>query len=111
MLAQTAQQGESCHERCHHQQGKDGKADWGTHESASLSPTYIQKELDLYAASTVYRWIQGKTLPGINRLYQLYKLFGVDIGDILVLEKPAVLKNGKAGDKQEQTVPDQSGNH
>ena len=53
----------------------------------------------------------GKTLPGINGLYQLYQLFGVDIGDLLVLEKPAVLKNGKGGDKQEQTVPDQSGNH
>jgi len=66
-----------------------------------LAPIDIQKELDLYAASTVYRWIQGKSLPGTNRLYQLSQLFGVDIGDILVLEEPIVLQNWKTKDAQE----------
>ena len=68
-----------------------------------LVPTDIQEELDLYAASTVYRWMRGESLPGTERLYQLSQLFGVDIGDILVLEEPVVLRDWKSRPDPEPT--------
>ncbi len=50
-----------------------------------------KKDRSTDCASTVYRWMRGESLPGTERLYQLSQLFGVDIGDILVLEEPVVL--------------------
>lgn len=44
----------------------------------------IQEILNLSCPQPVYRWLKGYTLPSIDNLYMLSKLFCVHMEDLLV---------------------------
>lgn len=44
----------------------------------------IQDILNLACPQSVYRWIHGYTLPSVDNLYRLSKLFCVHMEDLLV---------------------------
>lgn len=44
----------------------------------------IQEKLYLACPQPVYRWIHGYTLPSVDNLYRLSKLFCVHMEDLLV---------------------------
>ena len=46
----------------------------------------IVEKLGLSDKSTVYKWLRGDALPGIDSLYALSVLLGVTMNDILVAE-------------------------
>lgn len=46
----------------------------------------IQEYLDLACPQSIYKWIRGESLPSINHLYMLSKLFDVHMEDLLVTE-------------------------
>lgn len=64
---------------------KKGTADILKHLmlSRQLKPTDIQKYLGLSCVQTVYRWMEGVSIPSIDHLYALRDLFGVGIDDML----------------------------
>lgn len=54
----------------------------------------IQDYLHLSCPQPVYRWLRGKTLPSVDHLYALSRLFGVHMEDLLAGcgEKPVYLE-------------------
>lgn len=44
----------------------------------------IQEILKLSCPQSIYRWMKGNTLPSIDNLYMLSKLFGMHMEDLLV---------------------------
>ena len=52
------------------------------------------KYLHLSCPQPVYRWLRGKTLPSVDHLYALSRLFGVHMEDLLAGcgEKPVYLE-------------------
>lgn len=44
----------------------------------------IQEHLCLSCPQPVYRWFKGQTLPSVNHLYALSRLFGVHMEELLV---------------------------
>lgn len=49
-----------------------------------LRPKDIQEYLGLACVQTVYRWIEGISIPSVDHLYALSRLFHVSIDDMLV---------------------------
>lgn len=47
----------------------------------------IKKYLGLHSGQAVYKWQRGETLPTIDNLYALSKLFNITIGNIIVTEE------------------------
>ena len=43
----------------------------------------IQDYLDFQAVQGIYRWFQGRSMPSLDNLYALSKLFQVPIDEIL----------------------------
>lgn len=44
----------------------------------------LQEILNLSCPQPVYRWIKGHTLPSVDNLYRLHKIFGLHMEDLLV---------------------------
>lgn len=44
----------------------------------------IQEILNLSCPQPVYRWINGRTLPSVDNLYRLHKIFGVHMEDMII---------------------------
>lgn len=44
----------------------------------------IQEILSLECPQSVYRWMKGYSLPSVDNLYMLSKLFGMHMEDLLV---------------------------
>jgi hypothetical protein len=49
----------------------------------NLCPKDLQIYLSLACVQSIYRWINGKTVPGIDHLYALSVLFQTPIDDIV----------------------------
>lgn len=60
-----------------------------------ISPTEVQKYLNLSCVQTVYRWLSGINVPSVDHLYALSEFFGVSMGVLLV---------GNGNDKKENRV-------
>lgn len=43
----------------------------------------LQEMLELECPQPVYRWMKGKTLPSLEKLYMLHVIFGVHMEDML----------------------------
>jgi transcriptional regulator with XRE-family HTH domain len=43
----------------------------------------LQEILHLSCPQTIYHWLEGKTLPSIDNLYNMSKLFQVSINELL----------------------------
>ena len=50
---------------------------------AGYKVTDIQKVLHLTCPQTIYRWINGERLPSVCHLYNLSRLFGVHMEELL----------------------------
>lgn len=48
-----------------------------------LTVTDVQEYLCLSCVQSIYRWINGKTLPSVDNLYALSELFHTSIDDII----------------------------
>lgn len=44
----------------------------------------VQEILNLSCPQSIYRWIRGTTLPSVDNLYMLSKLFNVHMEELLV---------------------------
>ena len=44
----------------------------------------LQETLNLSCPQPVYRWIRGYTLPSVDNLYRLHKIFGVHMEDMII---------------------------
>lgn len=49
----------------------------------NLTPTDIQEYLSLSCVQSVYRWINGKSLPTVDNLFALSCLFNVSMDEIV----------------------------
>jgi len=56
-------------------------------KQAGISVKDIQTELGLATPQAVYKWQQGVTLPSIDNMVILARLFGVSIEEILVIKQ------------------------
>lgn len=52
-----------------------------------LTPYDVQEYLSLSCVQTVYKWINGKSIPSIESLYALCVLFGVSLDSIVKGDK------------------------
>ena len=52
-----------------------------------LKATDIQRECGLGTPQTVFKWFRGATLPSLDNLAIIARLFGVGIDDIVVYVK------------------------
>lgn len=53
----------------------------------------IQNKLDLYCPQSVYRWLQGKTLPSLTNLYMLSQILQVSMEELLVTENIVIKRD------------------
>lgn len=44
----------------------------------------LQALLNLSCPQPIYRWINGKTLPSVDHLYMMHRVFGIHMEDMLV---------------------------
>ncbi|MCI9127807.1 MAG: helix-turn-helix transcriptional regulator [Eubacterium sp.] len=44
----------------------------------------LQEILKLSCPQPIYRWINGKTLPTVDNLYMMHRVFGMHMEDMLV---------------------------
>ena len=44
----------------------------------------LQELLHLSCLQPVYRWMKGKTLPSVDNLYMMHRIFGIHMEDMLV---------------------------
>ena len=44
----------------------------------------LQEILKLSCTQPIYRWINGKTLPTVDNLYMMHRVFGMHMEDMLV---------------------------
>lgn len=44
----------------------------------------LQEILNLSCPQSIYRWVRGKTLPSIDNLYMMSRIFEVHMEDMLV---------------------------
>ena len=44
----------------------------------------LQLLLHLSCPQPIYRWINGKTLPTVDNLYMMHRVFGMHMEDMLV---------------------------
>lgn len=51
----------------------------------------IQDYLELACPQSIYKWIRGESLPSINHLYMLSKLFDVHMEELIVTEDDVLL--------------------
>ena len=56
----------------------------------------LQELLGLACPQSVYKWIHGKTLPSVDNLYRMSKIFHVHIEEMLVENKNNLYDNGFA---------------
>ena len=55
--------------------------------SAGYSVRDLQRELGLGSPQSIYKWQAGTALPSIDNLVALAALFGVQVDDILAVER------------------------
>lgn len=65
--------------------GETGKRIKELREQSGLSVREVQNFLGLEAPQSIYHWQSGKTLPSVDHLIALSKLFGVSVEEILIL--------------------------
>ena len=65
--------------------GETGKRIKELRERSGLSVREVQNFLGLEAPQSIYHWQNGKTLPSVDHLIALSKLFGVSVEEILIL--------------------------
>lgn len=53
----------------------------------------IQNKLDLYCSQSIYRWLQGKTLPSLTNLYMLSQILQVSMEELLVTENIVIKRD------------------
>ena len=63
----------------------------------SISVEDISRYMGFESPQAVYKWQSGKSLPTVDNLFALSRLFGVSIEDILVEIKCEDEPYGKAG--------------
>lgn len=56
-------------------------------ETHDLSAKDVAEELNLAGVQAIYRWIHGETLPQIDHLVMLTRLFGVSCIDDILIKK------------------------
>lgn len=61
-----------------------GKKIHNVMDEKGYSVRELQEILNLSCPQPVYRWIKGRTLPSVDNLYRLHKIFGVHMEDMLV---------------------------
>lgn len=49
----------------------------------NLTPKDIQEYLSLACIQTIYRWLNGITIPSVDNLYALSALFNVSMDEII----------------------------
>lgn len=49
----------------------------------NLTPKDIQEYLSLACIQTIYRWLNGTTIPSVDNLYALSALFDVSMDEII----------------------------
>lgn len=49
----------------------------------------LQLLLNLSCPQPVYRWIKGQTLPSVDHLYMMHRIFGVHMEEMLVAKDEA----------------------
>ena len=54
----------------------------------------LQEILGLACPQSVYKWIHGKTLPSVDNLYRMSKIFHVHMEDMLIENKNDLYGNG-----------------
>ena len=57
-------------------------------EKAGLSVRDLQAVFGFTTPQAIYKWQHGEALPTVDNLVILAEVFGVEIGDILVLNYP-----------------------
>ena len=57
-------------------------------KAAGLSVRDIQAAMGFTAPNAVYKWERGKSIPALEHLMVLSKLFGVKMEDILIWSRP-----------------------
>ncbi|MFQ6791858.1 helix-turn-helix transcriptional regulator [Thomasclavelia sp.] len=62
-------------------------------EQKNISSKDVQNFLSLSCVQTVYRWINGITVPSIDNLYALSYLLGVPIDEIVCGNRESFEKN------------------
>lgn len=64
-----------------------------------MTPKDIRKALNLGSVQAIYKWYSGQSIPGIDSLAALARLFNVPIDEILVLKNgdlPFYMENAPA---------------
>jgi len=67
---------------------------------AGYTPQMLQEYFGFTSPRSVYRWFQGKTLPGIDSIYALSLLLETTINDLLVQREDRT--EGKETEEVEQ---------
>lgn len=61
-----------------------GKRIHSVMEEKGYSIREIQEILNLSCPQPVYRWIKGRTLPSVDNLYRMHKIFGIHMEDMII---------------------------
>lgn len=63
-----------------------GKKIASLREERGISVRELQRMLGIATPQAIYKWQRGETLPGIENLAALSRVFGVSINEILVVD-------------------------
>lgn len=67
-------------------------------DSSNLSIRELQKILGFSTANAIYKWKNGVTMPSIDNMVILSRLFGVSLDDIIAVDEVSVIEEPRAMD-------------
>ncbi len=57
-------------------------------DEKGVSVNDLQRELNLKASQTIYKWFSGKSIPSIDNLVGLREVLDVTLDELVVVKKP-----------------------